>query len=102
MIQQSYAGHERASQALEQAVGFLGVGLANLVNLLNPRLIVLGGGIVFAWPQGVEIAKRIIMTEALPATRERLQIQISELGNLAGALGGAALVSAGGRVGLRL
>jgi glucokinase len=98
LIQQAYQGNERALEALKTSFTYLGVGLTNLVNLLNPRMIVLGGGIVFAWPQGVEIARDVVMREALVGTRRHLRIEVSPLGNLAGVLGGAALVSAQGRV----
>jgi glucokinase len=97
LIQQAYSGHERARQALDTAFSYLGLGLSNLVDLLNPRLIILGGGIVGAWPDGVSVARQVIMREALPATRRHLRIEISQLQNLAGVLGGGALVDCGGR-----
>jgi glucokinase len=100
LIQQAYQGNERAVEALTTSFTYLGIGLTNLVNLLNPRMIVLGGGIVFAWPQGVDIAKDVVMREALVGTRRHLRIEVSPLGNLAGVLGGAALVSARGHVGM--
>jgi len=55
---------------------------------------VLGGGIVFAWPEGVEVARKVAMSEALPQARQNLSIEISQLQSYAGVLGGAALVSA--------
>lgn len=94
LIEQASAGHVKAAMALFQAFTYLGIGLVNLVNLLNPKLIVLGGGIVFAWPEGVEVARKVVMSEALPQARQNLSIEISQLQSYAGVLGGAALVSA--------
>jgi glucokinase len=94
LIEQASAGHVKAAMALFQAFTYLGVGLVNLVNLLNPRLIVLGGGIVFAWPEGVEVARQVVLREALPQARKNLRMEISHLQSHAGVLGGAALVSA--------
>jgi len=94
LIEQASAGHVKAAMALFQAFTYLGIGLVNLVNLLNPTLIVLGGGIVFAWPEGAEIAKKVVLREALPQARQNLRIEISQLQSYAGVLGGAALVSA--------
>lgn len=93
LIEQSLAGHSRATEVLTEAFTFLGLGLSNLANMLNPRLLVLGGGVVFYWPQGLEVARQVIMREALPAVRRNLRIEMSSLRNFAGVLGGAALVS---------
>lgn len=98
LIEQAQRGHARAVLALEEAFAYLGIGLTSLANVLNPRMIVLGGGIVGAWPQGVERARQIVMAEALPEIRRNLRIELSQLQNHAGVLGGAALVSAGGDV----
>ncbi|MCD6519720.1 MAG: ROK family protein [Anaerolineae bacterium] len=97
LIEQARAGHAQAREALTEAFIYLGVGLTSLVNLLNPRMIVLGGGIVFAWPEGVDVARDFVMKEALPGARRHLRIEISQLQNYAGVLGGAALVSTKGR-----
>ncbi|MGA2158714.1 MAG: ROK family protein [Dehalococcoidia bacterium] len=38
-------GDELASQVIDEAAGYLGIGMANLVNLFNPQMIVVGGGV---------------------------------------------------------
>lgn len=93
VIEQAHAGHQKAGEALVEAFSYLGLALANLVNLLNPRLIVLAGGTVFAWQEGVEIASEMVMSEARPEARANLQIVVSKLQNYAGVMGGAALVT---------
>lgn len=98
VIEQASIGHEAARQALTEAFTYLGIGLINVVNTLNPRLIVLGGGIISAWPEGVEIATEMVMRHAMPLMRRNLRIEVSQLQNYAGVLGGAALVSSEGRL----
>lgn len=98
LIEQASVGHEGARGALTEAFTYLGIGLVNVVNTLNPRLIVLGGGIVSAWPEGVEIATAVVMNHAMPLMRRNLQIKVSQLQNYAGVHGGAALVSSQGRL----
>jgi len=98
VIEQATLGHEAALQAMTEAFTYLGIGLANVVNTLNPRLIVLGGGIVSAWPEGVDTARQVVMSQALPQMRRDLRIEVSQLQNYAGVLGGAALVSSEGRL----
>ncbi len=94
LIEQASAGHVQAAMALFQAFTYLGLALVNLANLLNPELIVLGGGIVFAWPEGARIAQNVVLREALPQARQSLRIEVSQLQSYAGVLGGAALVDA--------
>lgn len=96
LIEQANAGHEKATRALVEAFSHLGLGLTSLVNLLNPRLIVLGGSIISAWPEGVSVARRVLMAEALAGARRNLRVEVSQLQHHAGVLGGAALVSAHG------
>jgi len=42
-------GDELALTVLKKMGTYLGVGLANLVNLLNPEIIVIGGGVANGW-----------------------------------------------------
>ena len=98
LIERARAGHQKAIAALSEAFTYLGLGIINLVNLLNPRLIVLGGGIVAAWPAGVELASKVVLEEARIEARRNLRIEVSQLGNFAGVLGGAALLSAQGEL----
>jgi len=97
VIEQASIGHEAARQAMIEAFTYLGIGLINVVNTLNPRLIVLGGGIVSAYPEGVQIATEVVMTHAMPLLRRNLRVEVSQLQNYAGVLGGAALVTREGR-----
>jgi glucokinase len=93
LIEQANAGQPAALEAVTRAFTLLGYGLSNLVNIINPRLIVLGGTILFAWSQGLETVRQVVAQTALPAARRNLRIEMSALQNYAGVLGGAALVS---------
>jgi len=83
-------GDEHATRILMDAGVILGRALVGLVNLLNPKLIVVGGGIGEACGFMVERAAEIIREEALAGRRDVKVIQ-AELGNDAGILGAAAL-----------
>ncbi len=70
---------------------YLGVGIASLINLFNPELIVIGGGVANAWelfetPMREQIAKR-----AFPVPAQRAKVVKSECGDNAGLLGVARL-----------
>ncbi len=87
-------GDQLAQEVFRRMGVYLGVGLANLINLLNPEIIVLGGGVVnglelFEKHMRQEIAKRAF---PLPATS--VKIVRAECGDDAGLLGAARLAFA--------
>jgi predicted NBD/HSP70 family sugar kinase len=81
-----------AAQVLEETVGYLGAGLADLVNLLNPQRVVVGGWLGQALAE--ELLPRIrdaVARRALRLPFSRVQILKADLGADAVALGGATL-----------
>ena len=37
---------------------YLGIGMASLINIFNPEMIVIGGGVKDAWPLFIDAARR--------------------------------------------
>ena len=88
------SGDQRAGQALAEVAEWLGVGLANLVNIANPQAIVLGGhldGIYAAQPRVVDRAIDL----ALPAPREQVRVVGAALGADGTLIGASELAFAG-------
>ena len=83
-------GDPVAREILLEAGNTLGRSLVGLVNLLNPQIIVVGGGVGEACPFVVERAAEVVASEALAGRRD-VRIVQAELGNDAGILGAAAL-----------
>lgn len=92
VVNAALAGHPAAQEAMRQLCYYLGLGLVALANLFNPRLILLGGGIVTGWPESVDIARTIAQTRSRIVVRDHLQVERALLGEQAGLLGAAALV----------
>lgn len=90
VIKAAQAGDEPATKILMNAGVILGRALVGFVNLLNPQMIVVGGGVGEAAPFMVERAAEIVAEEALAGRRDVKFVQ-AELGNDAGILGAAAL-----------
>ncbi|MBI3608013.1 MAG: ROK family protein [Nitrospirae bacterium] len=67
----------------------LGVTLANLINLLNPSRIVLGGGLSGAWPLFIRRAMQEIDRRAIRAAARGVLIRRAKLGTAAGMIGAA-------------
>lgn len=90
VIQASISGDEAATAILMDAGVILGRALVGFVNLLNPQMVVVGGGVGEAAPFMVERAAEVVAEEALAGRRDVKFVQ-AELGNDAGLLGAAAL-----------
>jgi predicted NBD/HSP70 family sugar kinase len=85
------AGDERALAAIDEAGRWLGIGLAGLVNILNPRRIVLGGLFSRLHPFIAERLERSLDAYALTAPRRLVSVVPSTLGVDAPLLGAAEL-----------
>ncbi len=90
VVKAGLKGDELAVRILMDAGEVLGHALVGFVNMLNPQLIVVGGGIGESCGFMVERAAEVIAAEALAGRRDVRVIQ-AELGNDAGILGAAAL-----------
>lgn len=69
----------------------LGIGLANLINIFNPQMIVLGGRVKDAWELFIGAAREEVMRRAFQVPAERTEIVPSVLGDDAGMVGAAAV-----------
>jgi glucokinase len=86
------AGDKVARDAFDQVGKWLGVGLADLVQVLDPRLIVIGGGVAEAGelllaPTRDAYRHSLGQRGRLPAAR----LRVARLGNVAGVVGAADL-----------
>jgi glucokinase len=90
--QAARVGDRVAIQARRMAAEYLGVGLANIIQLLNPKCIILGGGVMehvnHFWKPMMESVKR----ETWPISFRSCKIVRSKLGGRVGDLGAIALV----------
>lgn len=86
-------GDRLALEIFKQAGFFLGVGIANLLNILNPQKIILGGGVLKSAPGVFWAAMReSAKSQAWPQAWKSAGIARSSLGGHAGDLGALALV----------
>jgi glucokinase-like ROK family protein len=81
-----------ALNALEEVGNNLGIGVANLVNIFNPQLIVLGGALNLASPILLPQIEGVVCSAALKPPCENVQITGSAHGADACVMGAIALV----------
>ncbi len=85
-------GEARAIEILTVLGRHLGAGIATLVNIFNPELVVVGGGFSAAGEYLLGPAREVVAVEALRPARDLVRIVRAELGTAAG-LVGAGLVA---------
>ena len=89
--------HSHYYEALQRMGEKLGVGIANLFNLLDPEMVVIGGGLgANAGELLLGPAERVARERALEPAASRARIVVAELGEDAGMLGAAMFAMAGG------
>jgi glucokinase len=84
-------GHALAINAVEESARYVGMGIANIVSILNPHMIVLGGGLMQAADLFLDTVKRVMAEWAQPIAAQHVRIEITSLGEDAGLLGAARL-----------
>jgi glucokinase len=82
------AGDQFAASLWDDALRYLGTALANYVTLLNPELLVLGGGVTMTVPSMVEALTERIRSHATMMSRD-LRVVRAGLGDSAGIFGAA-------------
>lgn len=86
--------HDGDASALE-VVGLigerLGLGILNLVNMLNPEVVVVGGGVIAAGELLLEPARRVVAERALRPSRDQVRIVRAQFGAESGMVGAALL-----------
>lgn len=70
---------------------YLALGIANILNIINPEVVVLGGGVALAGDILLNPMKEKMVKYALPVTLEELKIVQGVLGNEAGIKGAVGL-----------
>jgi glucokinase len=66
-------------------------GSVNIVNILNPRLLILGGGIINGFPELVSEVEKGVKAQALTAATSSLQVLPTKIQENIGAIGAATL-----------
>jgi glucokinase len=91
VVNRARQGDAQARKVLAEAGHYLGLGLANLVDVLSPQMIVIGGGVAGAGNWLLDPARETLKQWAQPLAAKQVRICRSRLGARAGLLGAAKL-----------
>ena len=84
-------GDELALEIFRRMGVYLGIGLANLINILNPEMMVIAGGVVNGWDLFSKDMLQQVEERAFPLLAARVKIERAKCGDDAGLLGAARL-----------
>jgi glucokinase len=93
LIGQAARDGDAAAQTVWVELGRrLGIGLANIVNILNPDRIVIGGGVAHNFSLFAPTLMKTLKAEAMVVPASAVRVVRAALGDQAGIVGGAVLV----------
>lgn len=84
-------GDELALSVFKKFGIYLGIGLANLINIIDPEIIVIAGGVVNGWDLFAPHMQHEVNERAVRVTAQQVQIAAAQCGDNAGLLGAARL-----------
>jgi len=84
-------GDEGAIEVLEKIGDVLGLAIANLGVIINPGMVLIGGGVSKAGEQLLSVVRKSFNKYALARVKNACEIKIASLGNDAGIMGAAYL-----------
>lgn len=94
MLSDAYdAGDQLAKNVYQETGELLGFGLSTAINLLNPEVVIIGGGVANAGERLLEPTRKAIEQHSLEISRKACQIDLARLGDSAGMLGAAVMAN---------
>lgn len=82
-------GDCHAREAVDRLVHYLGLGIANLINIMDPEVIVLGGGLAKAGKQLLEPVKKSVHRQLFDKKRFYTDLRLAQLDDRGGIVGSA-------------
>ncbi|MCG3418107.1 ROK family transcriptional regulator [Oceanobacillus jordanicus] len=86
------SGDQEATSLLEETGKLIGIGLVNLIHLVNPEKIVLGGGVMKSEKFILPAIKETISARGLTQDAKETNVSVTKLGDHATLLGAVALL----------
>ena len=83
-------GDPYATEVMHDTARFLGVGLANIINILNPEVLVIFGGVARAGDHLFDPLRKEVRRRAFRVAEQACRIVPSELNGKAGVIGSVA------------
>ena len=92
IVAASQNGNKICQEVIRDAGNYLGIAVANLLNMVNPSLVVLGGELVFAGDLLLDSMRATLEERVIPIESQQSELAVSQLGDTVVALGAATVV----------
>jgi glucokinase len=92
IAEEAYRGDLLAEKVYQEFGEYLGLSLANIVNIVDPEVIIIGGGVSESGDLFLKAAKKIMQKYIVSSESRKTHILKGKLGKHAGAIGAALLV----------
>ncbi len=93
MVGQAARGGDKLAQdVITRAAFYLGVGMVNIVNIFNPEMVVIGGGMAALGEMFIAPGRQMVAERSFSINAQSARVVIGSLGNEAGVYGAAAYV----------
>jgi len=91
LILSAMADDAAAVAILNDGARHVGIGLVAAIHLVNPTVVVLGGGVVDGCPWFADRVESALRERGLPKATDRMTVSMAQFGNRAGIIGATAL-----------
>ncbi|WP_220505358.1 ROK family transcriptional regulator [Microbispora sp. H10830] len=91
VVEAAGRGDAAAEEALHRIGDWLGIGVANLINLFNPGMVIFGGMLRDVYPGSVAQVGHRVEANAMVISREQVRLRVSALGDDVTLVGAAEL-----------
>ena len=92
MAEEAYRGDRLAERVYEEFGRLFGVSLVNIINILDPEIIIIGGSVAESSELFMNIVRKTVAEYSFSPVAKKIKIVNGKLGELAGAMGAAMLV----------
>lgn len=85
-------GDNLSREVFRETGQYLGIGIANLVNIFSPEAVIIGGGLIGAWDLFIEELKKEFLKRAFKPLSTNVEILKTTLKEDGGSIGAAGLI----------
>lgn len=85
------AGDKIAKEIIDRAMGYLGIGIANIITAFDPEMVVIGGGVSKAGDIVFDTINKVVQRRNFKVMADSCKIVPAGLGNDAGVMGAVSL-----------
>ncbi|MBD3289260.1 ROK family protein [candidate division KSB1 bacterium] len=95
IFQKAAVEEDFAIETINETCDYLGTGIASIVNVLNPEMVLIGGGVSEAGEEFIQRIEKVVRQKIMKACSDVLKVGKVQLGNDAGVVGAILLAAEG-------